>query len=154
LSDQVTYFTNGAQLSDDDAEQLAARGIAVVDGRVAALDVHDDELRGVRLEDGGVIRVQVVAVMPYMVARARFLGDLGLQPVAHPSGVGEHIPVDATGRTDAPGVWAAGNVTDIAAQVGTSAAAGAFAAQQINADLVAEETAAAVDTYRQQRARA
>jgi len=82
--------------------------------------------------------------MPHMVARATFLAGLGLQPVPHPSGIGEHIPVDATGRTEVPGVWAAGNVTDIAAQVGASAAAGAFAAQQINADLVAEETATAV----------
>jgi hypothetical protein len=60
--------------------------------------------------------------------------------VPHPSGTGDHIPVDGTGRTSVPGVCAAGNVTDIAAQVGASAAAGAFAAQQINADLVAEDT--------------
>ena len=44
-----------------------------------------------------------------------------------------------------PGVWAAGNVTDVAAQVGASAAAGAFAAQQINADLVAEDVQVAVE---------
>jgi hypothetical protein len=34
----------------------------------------------------------------------------------------------------------AGNVADLAAQVGASAAAGTAAAAQINADLVAEET--------------
>jgi hypothetical protein len=39
-------------------------------------------------------------------------------------------------------VWVAGNVTDLAAQVGTAAAAGAAAAAQINADLVAEAVAA------------
>jgi hypothetical protein len=50
------------------------------------------------------------------------------------------INVDPTGQTDVPGVWAAGNVTDPAAQVGGSAAAGALAAIRINADLVAEET--------------
>jgi hypothetical protein len=45
-----------------------------------------------------------------------------------------------------PRVWVAGNVTDLAAQVG--AAAGAAAAAQINADLVAEETRQAVAAYR------
>jgi len=43
-----------------------------------------------------------------------------------------------------PGVWAAGNVTDPFAQVGAAAAAGAFAGAQINADLVEQETQAAV----------
>ena len=47
-----------------------------------------------------------------------------------------------------PGVWVAGNVTDLSAQVGGAAAAAAFAAAQINFDLVTEETAAAVAAYR------
>ena len=58
--------------------------------------------------------------------------------------MGEHIPADPAGRTEIPGVWAAGNVTDLAAQVGGAAAAGAMAGAQINADLVAEETRRAV----------
>ncbi len=57
-----------------------------------------------------------------------------------PSGLGEHIEVDASGLTAVPGVCAAGNVTDLAAQVGMSAAGGAWAAIRINADLVEEDT--------------
>jgi thioredoxin reductase len=148
LSDRVTYFTNGTALTDDEAEQLEARGVAVTDTRVAALELADGRLAGVRLDDGTTVGVDAFALMPHMVARAGFLGDLGLRPVAHQSGIGEHIPVDSMGRTAVAGVWAAGNVTDIAAQVGTSAAAGALAAQQINADLVAEDTAAAVGPRR------
>ena len=52
------------------------------------------------------------------------------------------------GRTDVPGVWAAGNVVDLTAQVGASAAAGALAGAHMNADLVAEEAAAAVAAHR------
>ena len=63
-----------------------------------------------------------------MVARAGFLAGLGITTAPHPSGMGEHVVVDATGRTDVPGVWAAGNVTDLSAQVGASAAAGAWPA--------------------------
>jgi hypothetical protein len=66
----------------------------------------------------------------------------------HPSGLGAHIATDPTGRTDVPGVWAARNVTDLTAHVGALAAAGAFAAAQINADLVGEEAQDAVESYR------
>jgi thioredoxin reductase len=81
------------------------------------------------------------------VARAGFLAALGLRATEHPSGLGEYIDLDPTGRTDVPGVWAAGNVTDPAAQVGASAAAGAWAAAKINADLVEEETHRAVEDH-------
>ena len=148
LSDDVVYFSHVAPPDPQQVEQLAARNIRVVDGRVAALELVDDRLAGVRLADGTVVERDALVVMSRMVARASFLADLGLQVTEHPSGLGEHIPIDATGRTAVPGVWAAGNVTDIAAQVGASAAAGAFAAAQINADLVEEETRAAVERYR------
>jgi thioredoxin reductase len=148
LSPDVVYLSHTAAPDDEQAEQLAARGIRVVDGEVAALDVVEDRLAGVRFRDGAVIERDALVVAPRMVARAGFLADLGLRAAEHPSGLGEHIPADPTGRTDVPGVWAAGNVTDLAAQVGASAAAGAFAAAQINADLVAEETRAAVESWR------
>ncbi len=98
--------------------------------------------------DGTVVRREAVAVATRMVARAGFLDGLGLRAVEHPSGVGEYIPADPTGRTEVPGVWVAGNVTDLTAQVGAAAAAAATAAAQINADLVMEETQAAVAALR------
>ena len=50
--------------------------------------------------------------------------------------------------TDVPGVWVAGNVTDLAAPVVAAAAAGASAAAAINADLVADDTRRAVSVKR------
>ena len=148
-SADVTLFTHRAPAPDpEQAERLAARGIAVVTGEVAALEVAGDRLTGVRLADGTVIAREVVAVAPRMVARAGLLESLGLRAVEHPSGAGEHVPADPTGRTEVAGVWVAGNVTDLSAQVGAAAAAGAFAAAQINFDLVTEETDAAVAAYR------
>jgi thioredoxin reductase len=148
-SADVTLFTHRAPAPDpEQAERLAARGIAVVTGEVAALEVAGDRLTGVRLADGTVIAREVVAVAPRMVARAALLESLGLRAVEHPSGAGEHVPADPTGRTEVAGVWVAGNVTDLSAQVGAAAAAGAFAAAQINLDLVTEETDAAVAAYR------
>jgi len=148
-SADVTLFTHRAPAPDpEQAERLAARGIAVVTGEVAALEVAGDRLTGVRLADGTVIAREVVAVAPRMVARAGLLESLGLRAVEHPSGAGEHVPADPTGRTEVAGVWVAGNVTDLSAQVGTAAAAAAFAAAQINLELVTEETDAAVAAYR------
>jgi thioredoxin reductase len=149
LSADVAVFAHtGPQLAGEEAEQLAARGISVVDGEVASLEIARDRLMGVRLSDGRVISRQVLAVSPRMVARAGFLAALGLRPAPHPSGAGEYIPADAAGQTDVPGVWVAGNVTDLMAQVGDAAAAGAVAGARINADLVAEEAREAAAVYR------
>ncbi|MDH6122950.1 thioredoxin reductase [Kitasatospora sp. GAS204A] len=133
--------------TEEQAEQLAARGIRVVDGEVSALEIAEDRLVGVRLSDGRVVDRAVLAVAPRLALRVGFLDPLGLRPAEHPSGMGEFLPCDATGRTEAPGVWVAGNVTDPAAQVGSAASAGAAAAAQINADLIAEETRRAVAAH-------
>lgn len=150
-SDDVVLVAHDlpAPLSDGDTERVAARGIRVVDQRAVALEIEDDRLAGVRLGDGDVVPGEAVAVQSVMEPRVEFLAPLGLEPAAHPSGMGRHLAVDTAGRTDVPGVWAAGNVADLAAQVGASAAAGAWAAAQINADLIEEETAAAVAAKRE-----
>jgi thioredoxin reductase len=148
-SADVVFFSHTVpRPSGEEAEQLAARGVGVVDGEVAALEIVEDRLVGVRLRDGTLVRREALVVAPRMLARADFLATLGLRRAEHPSGAGEHIPADATGRTEVPGVWVAGNVTDPVAQVGTAAAAGATAAAQINADLVAEDTRRAVAARR------
>ncbi|MER7344647.1 NAD(P)/FAD-dependent oxidoreductase [Streptomyces aurantiacus] len=146
-SDDITYFAHTMEPpTAAEAEQMAARGIRVVHGEVASLEITDDRLVGVRLADGGVVGREAVAVAPRMVARVGFLKALGLEAVPHPAG--EYVPCDATGRTDVPGVWIAGNATDLSAQVGSAAAAGALAAAHINADLVAEDTRLAVAARR------
>lgn len=148
LSDDVTFFSNTRPLAGEEAEQLAARGISVVDGQVTAIEVAGDRLVSVTMSDGTLVSCEVLAVSPRMAARAGFLAGLGLKSAQHPAAVGEHIPADAAGRTEVPGVWVAGNVTDLMAHVGGAAAAGALAGAQINADLVAEETRRAVAASR------
>ncbi|WP_248257924.1 NAD(P)/FAD-dependent oxidoreductase [Georgenia sp. EYE_87] len=148
-SDDVTLFAHTAPApTAEQAEQLAARGIAVVTGEVTAVEVVDGRLTGVRLADGTVVAREAVVVATRMLVRAPFLEGLGLRAVEHPSGLGEHVPAEPGGRTEVPGVWVAGNVTDLAAQVGAAAAAGATAAAQLNADLVEEDVRLAVEAYR------
>ena len=149
LTADLTLFLHTApEPTEEEAEQLAARGIAVVEGEVASLEVHEDRITGVWLRNGEVVPRSAVVVGPRFAARAGMLAGLGLETTAHPSGMGEHVESDATGLTAVPGVWVAGNVTDPTAQVLASASAGAMAGAHINADLVAEDTRGAVAAHR------
>jgi thioredoxin reductase len=93
-------------------------------------------LEGVRLADGTSIPLDAVVVAPRMLARSAVLDSLGLAPEAHPSGLGEQYPSGPAGRTDVPGVWVAGNVADLGAQVVGAAAAGTMAGAAINMELI------------------
>ncbi|WP_461002449.1 NAD(P)/FAD-dependent oxidoreductase [Streptomonospora sediminis] len=147
LSNDVTLFTHTAAApTAEEAEQLAARGIRVVEGEVAAVETADDRLAGLRLGDGTLIPLGAVAVAPRMHGWAAFLEKLGLVAAEHP--FGDHVASEA-GRTAVPGVWVAGNTTDLTAQVGAAANAGAGAGAQINAELIQEETARAVTAHRE-----
>lgn len=148
LSDDVTYLSHALPPTAEQQEQLTARGVRILDSPVAALEVEHDRLTGVRLADGGVVPCATLVVATQMQARTGLLAGLGLAPVAHPFGVGEHLTADPQGRTEAPGVWVAGYVTDLSAQVGAAAAAGAAAGAAINGDLVMEDTLVAVEALR------
>jgi thioredoxin reductase len=135
-SDDVVFLAHTRPLEPEQRAQLAARGVPVVEGEVVRLEVDGDRLAGARLADGTLVARDAVVVASRMVARAGFLAALGLAAVPHPSGAGEHVPADAFGRTSVPGVWVAGNVTDLSAQVSGAVAAGAVVAAQVNMDLV------------------
>ena len=147
-TDQVTLFLNDAnEPTGEEYEQLAARGVAVIDGAVAGLEVRDDRLTGVRLRTGRVFPLAAVVVPPLFRARADFLTTLGLgttemEMAGHV--IGTAVAADATGATAVPGVWVAGNVADPKAQVIVAAGAGLTAAATLNADLIAEDTRLAV----------
>jgi thioredoxin reductase len=149
LTADLTLFVHTASPpTDEEAEQLPALGIAVVEGEVASLEVSEDRLTGVRLRSGEVVPPRAQVVSPRLAARAGILTDLGLETTELPNGLGEHVESDAMGLTAVPGVWVAGNVTNPTAQVLASASAGAMAGAVINADLVAEDTREAVATHR------
>jgi len=145
-TDRVTLFlADGPEPTDEQWEQLAARRVGVVTGLVTALRVDDDRLTGITLAGGRTVPVEVGVVGAPMRANAAVLAGLGLAPVPHPAGVGDAVGSDpTTGATTVPGVWVAGNVGDLSAQVVTAAAGGQRVGAMANADLLAEDTAAAV----------
>lgn len=153
----VTLFLNGRGLpAAEELEQLLARGVTLVEEPVAEVVVAEDRVVGVRLESGDVVARDVLVAAPQFVGNSDLLTSLGLEPEAQLRDgevFGYAVPaVDPTGRTAVPGVWVAGNVTDLSAQVISAAAAGLGAGAMINMDLIEEETAAAVATYKRKSA--
>jgi thioredoxin reductase (NADPH) len=143
LSEDVTLFLHTMPDPGDEAwDQLAALDIPVVSGIVQRLRGEDDVLRAVVLDDGREVPVDALAVAPRLIARADLYEQLGGTLTEHP--MGAFIETGPMGRTELPGVWAAGNVSDLAAMVAVSTGAGVAAAAAINADLVAEDAAVAV----------
>ncbi|WP_164700746.1 NAD(P)/FAD-dependent oxidoreductase [Modestobacter sp. KNN46-3] len=151
-SDDVVLFPHtGAAPTPEQRELLAARGVRVVEGEVAALDVTDGALAGVRLATGAVVARAALVVAPRLTANAGLLAGLGIEPVdqlVHGAVRGTRVPADPTGLTEAPGVWVAGNAADVTAQVMASAAQGMAAATAINVDLVLEDARTAVEQLR------
>jgi thioredoxin reductase len=149
VSQDVTLFLHGgAELTEEQWEQLAGLGVGVVEEQVAGLvvDEEQDRLAGMRLVSGVVVAVEELVVAPRFVARAGFLDGLGLTVREHPMGFGEQVMVDGSGFTGVAGVWAAGNVSDVLAGVPQAMAAGVGAAVAINMDLLTADAARAADS--------
>jgi thioredoxin reductase (NADPH) len=159
LSPDVVIFQHTAPaLSAEALAQCEALGIRVVEGEVAAIEsvpqplggreVPPAALTGVRLASGEVVARQVVVVAPRFIARTEGLKGLGLEVVEQEIEglvVGSSVTADpTTGKTSVPGVWAAGNVASMSAQVVISAGQGLMAGSQINFDLILEDTRALV----------
>ncbi|GIG26010.1 methyltransferase domain-containing protein [Cellulomonas denverensis] len=140
-----------APLPDEDLAKLAARGIAVRPGRAAGLLVDDDAITGVRLADGTVLPAEVVAVGAAMRPRLDGLDGLGLVAEEGPFPGSAFLPTGDRGQTVVPGVRAAGNVTDLSAQVLVAAAQGQAAAAMLNQELVEEDTDAALRSAQHER---
>jgi thioredoxin reductase len=127
----VVLFPGDYEPTDEETAQLAARGIAVEQGKVTRLAVTDGRLTGVELADGRTVARSAVFVNPTFVPKDTLLKDLGCD--LDDQG---WVKADPFGRTSVDGVWAAGNVVDPRAQLISSAGAGATAAVQLNHDLI------------------
>jgi thioredoxin reductase len=154
LTEDLTYFTHGTELSEDTRARFTARGIRVVDTPVARIESTEDAITGVRLSDGQVVPRRVIAVATTMLARTDGLAALNLPVEDLPHGMGRRFVTGPAGVTSVPGVWVAGNATDPSAQVGAAAAAGALAGARINAELATADTDAALAAARRGEAAA
>jgi thioredoxin reductase len=112
----------------------------VVHGEVARLVVEDDHLTGVELADGQIVPRAAVFVRPITTPHP----DNPLDAMGCDLDEAGFAVVDRTGRTSTAGVWGAGNAVDPRAQVISAAGAGSAASIAINADLVQDDIALAL----------
>lgn len=151
-SSDLTFFVHTAPApTASEHAQLSAREINVVEGEVVGW-----EAGGVRMASGELVPREALIVAPVFTARAAVVESLALQTGAiemteiEVGGhvIGSQVASDPTGLTAVAGVWVAGNVANVQAQVIGAAAAGLASGAAINADLVAEETHLAVERAR------
>jgi len=137
-TESLTVFTHGADVvTAGEEEELAAAGIAVRRQPILELRGDRGRLEEIGLADGTAVSVDGGFVRPEWESTLSFLD--GIAPSLDDSG---HLLTDRSGRTDVPGLYAAG---DAAApgpqQLIVAAGAGARAAAVIVHDSIGVATA-------------
>ncbi|HAQ59440.1 MAG TPA: pyridine nucleotide-disulfide oxidoreductase [Microbacterium sp.] len=137
-TDDLTVFTNGANVVDTAEEsELAASGIVVERRRIDDLEGDRGVISAVRLSDGSRIRIDGGFIRPRWDPALDFLDGIAVGRDSE-----GHLLVDRSGRTSVPGLYAAG---DAAApgpqQLIVAAGQGARAAAVLIHDIVGVRTA-------------
>src|SRR5690606_18698200 len=121
-----------------------AAGVDIVDRRVRRIVTGGDgHVSAVELTDDELIDADAVAIGAPFRVRAEPFATLGLEPVAHATGLGDFVETDETGATAIAGLYAAGNVTDPSQQVLQAAAHGSWVGATISFSLAHEDVDAA-----------
>ncbi len=141
LSENLTLVLHeGVAADNPQLDGLRTAGVTVIDDRVARVVSGDDgHVAAVELLGGELLVADAVVVGTRFRARADMLATLGVNAIAHPTGLGDAIEVSPTGETHVPGVYAAGNVTDPSQQVLQAAAQGSWVAGMIAFSLAHED---------------
>ena len=141
-SDDLVYITPAGTLAAAERQGLTARGIGIAEGAAQQLLVERDRLSGVQLDGDRTVACDALFVPPRFIPNSDLLVALGCDLDEN----GWPI-TGADGLTSVAGVWVAGNVANLRAQVITAAGEGSAAAIAINADLVDEDVRDAVRDF-------
>jgi thioredoxin reductase/SAM-dependent methyltransferase len=141
LTSRLTVLVDDAAGMDSaELDALKAGGVHIRHGQASRLVSNaDGHLAAVELADDERIDADAVVVSPKFRVRAEPFLALGLQPAAHPTGLGDFLETDSTGETAVEGLYAAGNVTDPAQQVLQAAADGNRIGAMISFSLAHED---------------
>lgn len=137
-TETLTVFTNGADVVTTTEEaELAAAGVAVLRHPIVELVGDRGRLEAVRLDDGTTVTVDGGFVRPEWETELSFLD--GIAPALDDAG---NLVTDRSGRTDVPGLYAAGDAaTPGPQQLIVAAGAGARVAAVIVHDTIGVATA-------------
>jgi thioredoxin reductase len=141
-SSDITVFTALAgPIPAADRLVLEERGIRLDDRAVVRVVTEAGAISGLELADGTIAALDVIFAQPTPVPLDDPLRQLGAERTETPAG--SWTAVDAVGRTSVAGVWAVGNSGIPHALVPIAMGSGVMAATTINAEMVAEDVAAA-----------
>jgi len=129
----LLHAVEEAELGAEPRALLEASDVPVVAGRARTLVMAREELTAVRMEDGTQVPCAAVFVSPRFRLNLGAMEELGPRTVT--TDMGTHLETDDEGRTSVPGLWAAGNLADLSAQVLGAAELGSRAAIGINGEL-------------------
>lgn len=135
-SRDLIVCTNGSDiLTPEQRQQLASRGIRIVDTQIAAFSGRNGLLERVHFTDGTQIERSGGFVDPTQIPNVKFDEALGYKTEKNGG-----IVIDPMGRTTAAGVYAAGDSAYVMpSQLIYAAASGSKAAMSVMADLIEEE---------------
>jgi thioredoxin reductase len=140
LSADTTLFLNGIDVADDAIElrRLVAMGVTIERRPVRELVLHatDRHLEGVALDDGSIVGLDALFVVPKVNISSPLIDGLGLETTD--GWQGRWVITQQGGRTNVPGVFAAGNLAEPMGAVPSAIASGSMAGAFINSDLAVE----------------
>jgi thioredoxin reductase len=127
----LRLLTNGdAGLSAEQAVQLAAHGVTVVEQEIERLEHEQGSLRFVQFKDGTKLPLAALYTRPAFEQHCAALADLGCELTEQ-----GYIKVDALQHTTVPGVFACGDnassMRTVANAVGSGTTAGMTASKEL-----------------------
>ncbi|MBW7454073.1 NAD(P)/FAD-dependent oxidoreductase [Paenibacillus sepulcri] len=133
-TNQFSICTNGPdEWTDEQRGELKQHQIPVFDSPIKHIESSDGMVKRVMLEDGNDVPCKGIFFAPVLVPGSDLPQALGCQ--ATEAGA---IIVDASGKTNVPGVYSAGDAATELYQAITAASMGSLAAAGINGELLSE----------------
>lgn len=126
-SADVSLFVDGEPPGRDLLAKLKRRGVPVFFSPPAKLVGQDKEITGVELADGTTVPCEALFLVAAQIQHDDFVEKLGSKLVGE-----SKVDCDGEGRTDTPGLFVAGNVTQGLQLAMVAAAEGLKAAAAIN----------------------
>ena len=131
--DLVLVTGENTTLTDEQLDDLQARGVDIIEAAVTEYENRNGELSALHLSDGRRLARKAVFMRPPMSLK----GDLHEQLGCTLSEDGLQVVVDGMGQTSVPGVYAAGDIATMHAVI-MAAASGTKAAGALNHEFVTE----------------
>lgn len=133
-TNDLTIFTNGeATFSPEESEKLKQHDIRVVETAIGLIEHESGRIQNVVLRDGTKVALKAIYARPAFVQHSDIPAGLGCELTEH--GL---LKVDVFQKTTVPGIYAAGDNSNLARSVALSVSAGSMTGAMINRSLIEE----------------